>query len=95
MKDYGIKQSWMKEFVISNTHWKREPIEFRNYDIGDEIYVLQDFNYLCDYNVISKCVRKVQDCGIYPDYHAIPYIPNLVSLKLWLEKIPRYTSMRI
>ncbi|KAL4637558.1 hypothetical protein ACB092_03G085700 [Castanea dentata] len=61
MKDYGNEQSWMKEFVISNTSWKRGP--------------------LCAYNTKSKCFREVQVCGIYPEFHAIPYTPSLVSLK--------------
>lgn len=81
MKDYGNKQSWMKEFVISNTSWKRGPVYFLNYGMGDNIYALRNFNQLCTYNAKSKCFREVQVCGIYPEFHAIPYTPSLVSLK--------------
>ncbi|KAK7843211.1 f-box protein [Quercus suber] len=92
MKDYGVEQSWTKEFVISNAEWinsiwNRGPVQILNYGLytkmeameGAELYILHN-SELSAYNAKSH-ERKIRVRGINPSYFVIPYVPSLVSLK--------------
>ncbi|XP_075656759.1 uncharacterized protein LOC142626919 [Castanea sativa] len=92
MKDYGVEQSWRKEFVISNAEWtnsiwNRGPVQILNYGPytkmeameGVELYILHN-SELSAYNA-KRHERKIQVCGIAPFHFVIPYVPSLVSLK--------------
>lgn len=87
MKDYGVKQSWTKEFVISNPQWRSETVHILNYGLnkkmeameGAELYVLHG-SKLSAYNN-RRHVRELDVCGINTYYNVIPYVPSLVSLK--------------
>uniref|UniRef100_A0A7N2L6A9 F-box domain-containing protein n=1 Tax=Quercus lobata TaxID=97700 RepID=A0A7N2L6A9_QUELO len=92
MKDYGVKQSWTKEFVISNAEWtnsiwNRGPVQILNYGLytkmetmeGAELYILHN-SELSAYNA-KRHERKIQVCGIDPFHFVIPYVPSLVTLK--------------
>nr|POE97876.1 hypothetical protein CFP56_33816 [Quercus suber] len=92
MKDYGVEQSWTKEFVISNAEWtnsiwNRGPVQILNYGLytkmetmeGAELFILHN-SELSAYNA-KRHERKIQVCGIDPFHFVIPYVPSLVSLK--------------
>ena len=92
MKDYGVEQSWTKEFVISNAEWINSiwnggPVQILNYGLytkmeameGAELYILHN-SELSAYNA-KRHERKIQVRGIDPFHFVIPYVPSLVSLK--------------
>ena len=92
MKDYGVEQSWTKEFVISNAEWINSiwnggPVQILNYGLytkmeameGAELYILHN-SELSAYNA-KRQERKIRVRGINPFHFAIPYVPSLVSLK--------------
>ena len=90
MKDYGVEQSWTKEFVIidvewTNSMWHRGPVQilnlglYKKMEANAELYILHN-SELSAYNAEGQ-ERKILVRGIDPFHFVIPYVPSLVSLK--------------
>ena len=89
MKDYGIKKSWTKEFVIPDTQWYFAPVQILNYGLKTKmeaiegsklVYVLHDFS-LYAYNARGYNEHQLGFRGISTSYSMYPFVPSLVSLK--------------
>ncbi|KAK9284933.1 hypothetical protein L1049_024114 [Liquidambar formosana] len=85
MKDYGIRESWTKEFVIQtpityNTGLRDfyQPIRL----LGDgEILMLHNNKALVSYNLKEGSFLDLDIYGVQSDIDAIAYNPSFVSLK--------------
>uniref|UniRef100_A0A5B7BCA3 Putative F-box and associated interaction domains-containing protein isoform 1 n=1 Tax=Davidia involucrata TaxID=16924 RepID=A0A5B7BCA3_DAVIN len=86
MKDYGVKESWTKEFVIETTNksYFYQPIMLLN---NGEILMLFAFTLLVSYNTTYRSSRSVKinvvgrDFKALRDFKAKAYIPSFVSIK--------------
>ncbi|KAK0589570.1 hypothetical protein LWI29_015930 [Acer saccharum] len=97
MKNYGVKSSWTKEFIVANPLISKlqrifGSINILNYGVNmnmwdeeatedAELLMLFGSEDLLAYNVKSKGVRKPKTFGIKSNYQAIPYTASLVSIK--------------
>ncbi|KAJ4730161.1 F-box protein [Melia azedarach] len=99
MKNYGVKESWTKEFVIVNpTISKLQRVFGSMYILNyrenmskeatedTELVMLLGSEDLFAYKVTSQAVRKPKSTCIQSNYQAIPYIPSLVSVKMLQRK---------
>ncbi|KAG5551630.1 hypothetical protein RHGRI_009897 [Rhododendron griersonianum] len=84
MKDYGVKESWCKDFVIdtrmidnSRRFFYYEP--FMVLDDGQMLIFGYNSHSIFHYDSKSKCVRKVHGYG--PFYIGLAHIPSLLSLR--------------
>ncbi|KAG5551632.1 hypothetical protein RHGRI_009899 [Rhododendron griersonianum] len=84
MKDYGVKESWSKDFVIDTTmiddrrHFGYyEP--FMVMDDGQILIFGYNLHSVLHYDSESKCLRKVH--GYDPYYLGLAHIPSLLSLR--------------
>lgn len=84
MKDYGVKESWTREFVIDinfycglREHHLHHPITFlRN---GDLLFIWNS-STLVSYNHRKGTFREFKAFGPH-DFHVIAHIPSFISLK--------------
>ncbi|KAK9291412.1 hypothetical protein L1049_019359 [Liquidambar formosana] len=84
MKNYGVKESWSKDFFINNPIYERhnldyyEPIMILN---SGEILVLFNENALVLYSYETEGFDYLDIFVVKSDFHAIAHIPSFVSLK--------------
>ncbi|KAK0588572.1 hypothetical protein LWI29_002798 [Acer saccharum] len=97
MKNYGVKRSWAKEFIVANPLVSKlqrifGSIHILNYGVNmnmsdeeatedAELLMLFGSEDLIAYNVKNKGVRKSKTFGNKSNYQAIPYTASLVSIK--------------
>lgn len=83
MRDYGIKESWSKGFVIENAIDKRgqldycEPIMILK---GGEILMLVNKSALVQYIPKVGSFKKLNIYGIKSEFYATSHVPSFVSL---------------
>ncbi|KAK2648582.1 hypothetical protein Ddye_016071 [Dipteronia dyeriana] len=96
MKNYGVKRSWTKEFIVTSPLISKlqrifGSIHILNYGVNmnmsdeeatedAELLMLFGSEDLLAYNVKSKCVRKPKTFDIKSNLQAIPYTASLVSI---------------
>ncbi|KAK9284438.1 hypothetical protein L1049_023611 [Liquidambar formosana] len=83
MKEYGVQESWTKQFVIDapvlDGPWNDYlPIKLLN---DGEILMLQNGETLVSYSFGEKSVKKVKIRGIPSNIDAVSYLPSFVSFK--------------
>ncbi|XP_028116122.1 F-box protein At3g07870-like [Camellia sinensis] len=86
MKDYGIKESWSKQFVIGNVTSKRGYGDYYETIMilkNGEILMLVNKGVLVLYSPKEGRVEKLNIDGINinPAFYGIAHIPSFVSLK--------------
>ncbi|KAL7250096.1 hypothetical protein ACSBR1_012152 [Camellia fascicularis] len=86
MKDYGIKESWSKEFVIGNVTGKRGYGDYYETIMilkNGEILMLVNKGVLVLYSPKEGRVEKLNIDGINinPAFYGTAHIPSFVSLK--------------
>ncbi|OMO98356.1 hypothetical protein COLO4_13971 [Corchorus olitorius] len=83
MKEYGVKESWTKQFVIENLYPKQgswdfyEPMSVLN---NGEILLWYNNDKVVCYNPKRKNVRTTQFFRTRSQFDAIAYTPSFVSL---------------
>ncbi|GFS33686.1 hypothetical protein Acr_00g0030040 [Actinidia rufa] len=85
MKDYGVKESWSRDFVILKRTVASEPL-IDYYEpiriLGNgKILILLNGEELLLYDPEMECYEDVHFCGITSKFHGISYVPSLVSLE--------------
>ncbi|XP_057509418.1 F-box protein At3g07870-like isoform X2 [Actinidia eriantha] len=85
MKDYGVKESWSRDFVILKRTVTSEPL-IDYYEpiriLGNgKILILLNGEELLLYDPEMECYDDVRFCGITSKFHGISYVPSLVSLE--------------
>ncbi|KAM7493720.1 hypothetical protein LguiB_028329 [Lonicera macranthoides] len=83
MKDYGVKVSWNKDFVITHKTCSGfdtyEPIMRKG---NGEILVIFNNEYIMLYDPKSEAFEsELEINGVSSKFHAIAYVPSLISLK--------------
>ncbi|KAK9285714.1 hypothetical protein L1049_024913 [Liquidambar formosana] len=82
MKDYGVKESWFKEFKIDTSHLDRwpkglcQPIDVLK---SGDLLMYHANNALVSYNGVEFKYFKI--CEIESKFLAVAHIPSFVSLK--------------
>ncbi|KAJ7980172.1 F-box protein [Quillaja saponaria] len=83
MKDYGVKESWTKQFVIENLYPRQrscdfyEPVKFLNN--GEILLLYNDLEVLC-YNTGTRRLRTTRITRTRNEFNAIALAPSFVSL---------------
>ncbi|KAJ0742940.1 hypothetical protein HanPI659440_Chr10g0369911 [Helianthus annuus] len=82
MKEYGVKDSWSREFVIDTTvwgeydlHWCFTPVICRN---NGEVVMVSIFGYILFYDLLTKKGRIVNHRRLWT---AMTHTPSLISLR--------------
>ncbi|KAM0046126.1 putative F-box associated interaction domain-containing protein [Helianthus debilis subsp. tardiflorus] len=82
MKEYGVKDSWSREFVIDTTvwgvydlHYCFTPVICRN---NGEVVMVSIFGYILFYDLLTKKGRIVNH---RPLWTAMTHTPSLISLR--------------
>ncbi|KAK9266483.1 hypothetical protein L1049_001689 [Liquidambar formosana] len=82
MKDYGVKESWFKEFKIDTSHLDRWPTGLcQPIDVlkSGDLLMYHANNALVSYNGVEFKYFKI--CEIESKFLAVAHIPSFVSLK--------------
>lgn len=83
MKDYGVKESWTKQYVIENLYPRQsscdtyEPVKFLGN--GEILMLFNDSQVVC-YNLQTKRMRRTRVTHTRHEFNSIAYTPSLVSL---------------
>ncbi|XP_035834358.1 uncharacterized protein LOC110885252 isoform X1 [Helianthus annuus] len=82
MKEYGVKDSWSREFVIDTTvwgeydlHWCFTPVICRN---NGDVVMVSIFGYILFYDLLTKKGRIVNHRRLWT---AMTHTPSLISLR--------------
>ncbi|KAF7837192.1 F-box protein [Senna tora] len=85
MKDYGVKESWTKQFVIENLYPRQsrsssdfyEPVKFMSN--GEILMLYNDSEVVC-YNTQTKRLRRTRVTHTRHEFNSIAHTPSMVSL---------------
>ncbi|XP_028759928.1 F-box protein At3g07870 isoform X2 [Neltuma alba] len=83
MKDYGVKESWTRQYVIENLYPRKshsdfyEPVKFMGN--GEILMLYNDSEVLC-YNTGTKRLRRTRVTHTRHEFNSIALTPSLVSL---------------
>lgn len=83
MKEYGVKESWTKQFVIENLYPRQsrydfyEPVKFLSN--GEILMLYNDSEVVC-YNTETKRMRRTRVTHTRHEFNSIALTPSLVSL---------------
>ncbi|KAL7205659.1 hypothetical protein ACSBR2_018561 [Camellia fascicularis] len=84
MKDYGVKESWTKEFTIDINFYcglrvkdLHQPIKFLN---NGDMLLITNSNSLVSYSPRKRTFREFKALGD-PNLQAVAHIPSFISLK--------------
>ncbi|KAK9284328.1 hypothetical protein L1049_023499 [Liquidambar formosana] len=84
MKNYGVKESWTKDFVIENLILETSHLDHYEPIItlrSGEILMLFNDNSLVLYSSMTKQFRFLNIFGVRSAFHAIALVPSFISLK--------------
>lgn len=99
MKEYGVRESWIKEFVIDVKFYcgvqvedLQQPIKFSN---NGELLLISRFNFLVSYSPQKGTFREIKKLGDWKA-EAIAHVPSLISLKTAVKgKNPKVEKIKL
>jgi len=84
MNEYGIKESWTKNFVITNLVFERHHLDYYQpimiLDSG-EILILLNEGSLLSYDPREEVFNYLSTYGVRSKFQAIAHIPSFISLR--------------
>ena len=77
MREYGVKESWTKQFVIRPLSGIQFPLGFAK---NDELLLVDNNGQLVSYNSNAQEIKSLQVRGLLNATQAIVYKESLVSI---------------
>ena len=77
MRQYGVKESWTKQFVIGPLSGIQNPLQFT---LNDELLMVAHDGQLVSYNLNAQEIKSLQVRGLLNATQAIDYKESLVSV---------------